>query len=85
MIRLTENALIIEIPCSEPIEELNYLQQAICDIMSVIDYEAQNTPQMSGAIWQLVGLMKATLISADQSVALVSSLKRNKDLKKAFN
>lgn len=86
MIRITDDTLIIELPCSEPLEELCYLQEGICDVLSVIDFESHpNDTKLTAAMWQLSNLLRALVLSPEQSLQLSNAIKKSKELQKVFN
>lgn len=69
MVRITTNALVIEIPAnnSTPMEVLSNMQGGLIDLIAVLDLGESPSNELQNGLWHLRNLLQQMRLSESQS------------------
>lgn len=86
MIRITEKALLIEIPCSnqDALETLHDLQTGLASIPAIIDLEDSNRDEVKWSLRMLSILLSHMTISREQLGKLNEAILKDQSLRLEF-
>ncbi len=86
MITIQQQNLIISIPCnnSNPLEILGEIQEALHDVVELIDYENGSKEMIANANQKLSLLLKSLAFSPGQLDAINNQALTNTDIKEQF-